>query len=418
MRNQHRLIALILCAAGAPAATYFVGPSGNNSPTGGTTEATAWKTLNYAAGRVNPGDSVTVLDGTYNETFRPWRNGTSSAWISWSAKNWGKALIRAADAATGAIHAYATQFNNAAGTLGYPAGICYQTFNGFDCVGNGAQDGIGIRIEWAHHVTVSNCTAHNSGLSGIALNSCDYTTATSNYCYSNSSTSDYGGYGIHASFRSSDGTTGIRNYIIRNRCAWNYQNNLKTGDGGGIAMDGDAYDPGCVIENNVCIANGSRGIVLIGAKNVQVRFNTCFGNLTHPNIPSNYGDIEMIQPNWFTDPGQNVPNTNCLIYANIIYARAGRRALSINGSTTNSSWWQNLRFHDAAADYAGDATGWNDLTSNPKLTNTNTNSFDHHLQSSSPAINVLGQTGMSASVDYDGQARPRGASYDMGADEY
>lgn len=58
--------------------TYYVSPSGNNQNTGKTTD-TAWKTLNFAIERLNPGDTLNVMAGEYDAG----EQGASTGW-SWT----------------------------------------------------------------------------------------------------------------------------------------------------------------------------------------------------------------------------------------------------------------------------------------------------------------------------------------------
>src|SRR3989344_630151 len=61
------------------AATYYVSPSGSDTALG--TLASPFKTIQRAAGIVNPGDTVLIRGGTYNKTVPIARSGSSSARI-------------------------------------------------------------------------------------------------------------------------------------------------------------------------------------------------------------------------------------------------------------------------------------------------------------------------------------------------
>src|SRR5580765_3127563 len=74
-------LSLFLAASAAHATAYSVSPAGNDSGAG------PWKTLQYAAGHVQAGDTVTVEDGTYAGLVMDSVNGTAGARITFVAKN-------------------------------------------------------------------------------------------------------------------------------------------------------------------------------------------------------------------------------------------------------------------------------------------------------------------------------------------
>ena len=72
-------ILVLLCLAPlGPMATYYVRTDGNNSNLGTTNgSGGAWRTIDWAADHVSPGDVVRVQAGTYSERVTPGVNGTS-----------------------------------------------------------------------------------------------------------------------------------------------------------------------------------------------------------------------------------------------------------------------------------------------------------------------------------------------------
>lgn len=65
------------------AETYYVATDGSNRNTGTVSEP--WKTIQYAANQVEPGDVVSVRGGIYRETIDFKRGGTEDAWITFQA---------------------------------------------------------------------------------------------------------------------------------------------------------------------------------------------------------------------------------------------------------------------------------------------------------------------------------------------
>jgi len=80
MRPPKLLALLLLTASVAEAGELFVSTDGSNGDTG--TIERPYRTIDYAAGRANPGDTIFVRDGTYFERVSPNRSGTASRRIT------------------------------------------------------------------------------------------------------------------------------------------------------------------------------------------------------------------------------------------------------------------------------------------------------------------------------------------------
>jgi parallel beta-helix repeat protein len=72
------LAALLLCAIGAAAqaATYYVAPGGSDSASG-TSAGSAFKTIQNAVGRAQPGDEIQIRAGTYRESVEVKNGGAA-----------------------------------------------------------------------------------------------------------------------------------------------------------------------------------------------------------------------------------------------------------------------------------------------------------------------------------------------------
>jgi len=97
--NQFTYVATSLCwialhsllAANSYAMTYFIAPSGFDS-NAGTSASTPWKTFEFAVARLNPGDTLVLLNGRYRKTANghlsvTGKNGSSSNPITFKAQN-------------------------------------------------------------------------------------------------------------------------------------------------------------------------------------------------------------------------------------------------------------------------------------------------------------------------------------------
>src|SRR6266436_3695882 len=89
--HQGRLAVVTLATLSGAAATpawaadYWV-KNGGNDNADGLTQATGWATLGHAANVVNPGDTVHVLDGSY-QGFDLRRSGTAGNPITFLAQS-------------------------------------------------------------------------------------------------------------------------------------------------------------------------------------------------------------------------------------------------------------------------------------------------------------------------------------------
>src|SRR5438552_3044438 len=77
------LVATLLLPAGAGATTYYVATTGSDTAAG--TMAAPFKTIRKGAMVAQPGDTVYLRGGTYNEAVSLTTSGTATAWITFSA---------------------------------------------------------------------------------------------------------------------------------------------------------------------------------------------------------------------------------------------------------------------------------------------------------------------------------------------
>jgi len=153
------------------ATNYYVSNIGSNSNPG--TESKPFLTIAYAAMLANPGDVITVENGTYKTTSGGLfaymkRSGNSSAYITYKARNKGGVILDGQ--------------NNYSET-GFAVIGSYINIEGFEIKG---MSGWGITIsEGASHVNLRDlsihdigrrCTDTNLGLNAIYLSSCSYIT--------------------------------------------------------------------------------------------------------------------------------------------------------------------------------------------------------------------------------------------------
>lgn len=125
MRAFFSSVLLILFSLQLNAANYYISPTGSDDADGATKQ-TAFATFEYAVGRLNPGDVLTALDGTYYDGIAPQNSGSLGAPITIQAENRGKAIIQMQEAKS-AIDIYSSSTDI----------ISYITIDGFILRGYG-----------------------------------------------------------------------------------------------------------------------------------------------------------------------------------------------------------------------------------------------------------------------------------------
>jgi len=427
------LLIFILFSLKVFSTNYYVSSlTGNNGNPGSLAQPFA--TIQFAANLTNPGDTVFIMNGTYNpiSNFNQSivtisRSGTPGNYITYKAypghtpklqlltglsfQIWRAVAIDASYIIVEGIEIEGTNQS-----LNYAD--AYQTWQDYEnnikdwnkiSMYNCGSISIGGRAD-AHHVIVRNCTIHDTG-GGIGGFNCDYTTIENNLVYNTCWYSMYAGSGISIlDPKSIDAVTTykifIRNNIVHNNktlIPWERINALS--DGNGIILDVNVgngtttfpYVGRYLVENNVSYNNGGGGVHAYKCAHVDIINNTAYNNGTvvgYPEIDANQcSDVK--------------------IYNNIMYARGA--GTNCNGNDANTIYNYNVYFNGTSY-----KNGPNDKTADPKFVNR---AFDatanFQLQNTSPAINNGSVTaGQFSANDILGIARPVGFSSDMGAYEY
>jgi parallel beta-helix repeat protein len=154
------------------------------------------------------------------------------------------------------------------------------------------------------------------------------------------------------------------------------------------------YTGTTLVENNLCVNNGGRGIHVYLSDNLIARNNTLYKNGNTPEIEGELSTIE---------------SGNIRFYNNILYASSGTKAI-INYNSSNVEIEYNLLF---GSDRTDEATGTL-IKSDPLFVNATTdlNTANFSLQSNSPAIGA-GLTEACAATYFNGT--PRNGSCNLGA---
>jgi hypothetical protein len=411
MRRKIGALALVLAAAGPAGATdYWVGPAGSNANSG-LSAGSAWATLVHASGQVGPGDTVHVLAGSYQGFYLD-TSGLPGSPITFLAEGPGVVEI-------------------VADNPGTPDGINIEgadhvVIDGFRVTG---RTRAGIRAALSDFVTVRNCVAGDNGRWGIFTGFTDDLVVEDNETYGSVLE-----HGIYVS-NSCD-----RPIVRRNLVHDNHANGIHLN--GDESQGGDGLIEDALIEGNVIYGNGvggGSGINGDGLVNSVIRNNLLYDN--HASGISLY-----------RIDGATGATGNLVVNNTIVNASNARWCININDGSTGNSVRNNIlynyhsfrgvitidaasqpgfssdyntvmsRFSDDGGDSVISLAAWQALGYDTHSSVAVPADLfvapgnDHHLSSSSPALDAGTSTGAPAN-DLEGNPRPVGAGFDIGCYE-
>ena len=410
MRRLVRCVAAVLLLSVPVRAADLWVKNGGNDALDGHSQATAWATLGHAASVVNPGDTVHVLDGTY-QGFDLRRSGTSGAPITFHAE--GSAAQITADNGT------------------TPDGInvenaAYVIIDGF-VVNNRTR--AGIRTAVSQFVTVRNCHTGFNGRWGIFSGFADDFTIESNETHHSQAE-----HGIYVS------NSCVRPVIRGNVSHDNHANGIHMN--GDLSQGGNGLIANALVERNTIFGNGvggGSGINMDGVINSTIRNNLLYDN--------HASGISLYQIDAATGSTGNIVVNNT-----IVNAADGRWCININTGSTGNQILNNIlyNYHSFrgvitidASSRSGFVSDHNSLMSRFSIDGGDTvidfptwqalgydmHSFlatptalfvapgsDFHLLVGCPAVDA-GTASNAPADDLDGNPRPVGAAVDVGAYE-
>ncbi len=417
--------------------TYYVATSGNDTNTG--IKTSPWASIQKAANMLNAGDTVFIESGIYNERVIIQNSGTSNSNIIFS--NYQNDTV--------VIDGIGISWGGKDNGLFDISGKSYIQVQGLK-VKNA--DYSGFWIKNSDNIIIKDCYTYNTFSSGIGVWNSSYIAIKNNeielacndgeqecITVANSHNCEVYKNNVHNNGQGTNGGEGIdikqgshdikvyKNIVhhLNNRIgiyadAWDlhtyniniYQNIIHHCAESGLAV---ASEVGGLIENvniydNIIYLNKYGGIELgdwsdpgfTGAKpiaNIKIINNTCYKNGKYDN-GWGYG-IEIDNPN----------ASNIIIRNNICSENSAQIAIQQIGSGGIVDY--NLFYGNNNA--SGTLFGANGVIGNPLFVNTNI--YDFHLLSNSPAINN-GSSIDAPDIDFDNRHRPSESNYDIGAYEY
>jgi hypothetical protein len=293
MKHPILVAVLYLWALLGRAATYYISPAGNDS-NAGTSAETSWASPKHS---LNCGDVIVAAPGRYsaaNFNSGHWGNitcplGNNVAWLQCATFD----TCKISSSTTSAMHIDKS----------------FWGVQGWEVTTSTNVNATGFQIEPApstviHHIILANnvvngavnggISAYNHGTAGGS----DYLVFIGNVVYDAASTSAVCASGINVYEPiASDTNAGTHIYVAGNFSYHNMNPNPCNGgaptDGEGIIFDTfdghqngtPAYKQQAVIQNNISVNNGGRGIQVeynnVGSPNnatVYVKYNTAYGN--------------------------------------------------------------------------------------------------------------------------------------------
>ena len=371
-----------IAAAGASTGNiYYVSPTGSDSNS--CTQASPCATPDYAVNKASAGDTVLVAAGTYD-----YGSGAANFTKSGAAGNY----ITVSCATRGACKIQSSTTGN---TTVVALQGDYMNFDGFEVTDtSSAGNNLGLYVT-SSFVNITRNTIHHietdcgsSGGGGIQLTGNTHNiTMDSNLIY-DISWPDGGSPKCPSSTVQTDGIlpeTNGAGIVITNNIIYHVSGGWGIGAGG---YQGGPNNP-IIISNNTVFSNSNGGIL--------IDYTGDYSTITN-NIVLNNGVVRAqcgINTSIDSPPDSHILEANNDVYGN------------------------------AGGDYCSTGTPirQNNISVDPALGTTFANwkadgSGDYHQKAGSPTINNGTSSTGAPTVDFDGNPRPQGAAYDIGAYEY
>jgi hypothetical protein len=411
------------------------------SDTNPGTEAQPWLTIKKAADTLVAGDTVYIKAGTYQERVVPNNSGSSGNYITYAAYTGDTVNI------DGSGISLSLDMDG----LFVVENKSYITISGLSIKNARPNDNNnGIYVDSSSYIIIENNYIYNTVSSGIGIWNSDHITVDGNEvelvcnngeqeCITVSTTDTFeiknnhvhhsgpgtiGGEGIDAKDGSSNGKI-YKNHVHHiNRLgiyidSWDkntynieaYQNVVYecADDGFTLAAESGGLLENIKIYNNIAYNNLYNGINISEngeaiyshpMKNIYVVNNTFYNN-----GDSTWGGGVLIEN----------PDAEDVVIRNNIFSQNGFAQIQVEASVTNLTIDYNLI--DGYRGYATETYGTDYVTGDPLFVSISGVLPDFHLQQNSPAIDK-GSSSDAPADDYDGNVRPYGAGYDIGAYEY
>ena len=352
---------LLLVIGQTQGVDLFVSPQGLDVNLGTVTQPL--RTINRAYGLAVPGTTIIIKPGVYNDYTSGWglrlgRSGTAAAPIILRSEVKGGAVIDGQNAADRNVAVYLDG--------------SYNVVDGFEIRG-GPKGGLKI---WGNNNQIINNEIHHNG--NVV------------------SASTFGQDGIYSDKVTRDNV---------------YRGNLVRDNGRpGSNLDHGLYLCGDneLVINNVSLRNAAYGIQVAG-------YTTVANMRIYNNVIAFNGKSGIVL--WQTLSGIDIKNN--IIYRNSLWGidswEAHGSGVTIDRNIVFGNGSASYDFTRGGSDYT--YTVGTTISAEPLFVNATSGAFDAHLKSGSPAIDAGAAVG-GVTTDFEGNPRPHGAGWDIGAYEY
>jgi photosystem II stability/assembly factor-like uncharacterized protein len=354
--------------------TYYVRVSGDDAANG-LTKDTAWQTIDYAADNVAGGGWAYVGAGTYNEAVTPSISGTASDRIRFiadtsGAKTGDAGAVIVTDAGTNVLSVSSVDYVEFVGfrfTGGYDTVKWTSAVGGLlqDCEIDSGTNSALLAIT-SSSLTVTGCDIHDAGTDGFMVSTGAGAVVTD---------------------------TKIHHSTVR----WGF-----VADGGGTS----------VLKQCEIYSNGNDGLKLY-AGDYTLANCLVYDNQSHGLEAGAVGSAISV---WNCTIDDNVEDGisniwETAVVRNCIITNNGINGIGVTGGAVDHTYnlvWGN------GWNFSGTTVHGTEVEQDPLFISA----ADRHLQSGSPAIDVGTDGSSVTTLDFDGQARPIAAGWDIGYDEY
>ena len=412
---------------------YYVAKNGNDDNPG--TKEKPWLTIQKAADNVVAGDTVYVMEGTYKEGVSINNSGSPGKWITFGAYPDHKVTIDGNGVPVGVWQG-----------LFYISGKSYIKISGFRVINSAFMGFTVVKSDLAKssNIIIENNYVENTASSGIyvsdsnniiidrneitraqTLNGLSQQTAetlslvnvdtfevknnyvhesrmesinikhgSSNGNVSNNHVRGHSSYGIYIDAWSKNShDVKVFNNVV-------HDGTTENANGIGVAVENGGSLKNIMIYNNIAYNNGGSGITIAWYSNGPISDITIISNTIYRNgkISASAGGIDIGR-------GSNIVVRNNIVSQNNNY--------QIRNTVRSATIDHNLI--DGYMNYQFETLGTDHVEASPQFVNQARSNF--RLKNSSPAIDIGSSIG-APKVDFDGNSRPIGTGYDIGAFEY